>query len=91
MKWELTEDFIEQSRKLPERIRKTGSNNRELWKKNPYHPSLEFKPARATRDIYSVRVGLWWRALGAMKEQDYALVWFWIGSHSEFEELIKLH
>jgi hypothetical protein len=64
VKSELTEDFIERYRKLPETVRKTARKNYNLWKENPYHPSLEFKPVRATRGIYSIRVGLGWRALG---------------------------
>jgi hypothetical protein len=36
--------------------------------------------------VYSVRVGIGWRALG-LKVED-AMVWFWIGSHSEYEVVI---
>ena len=57
MKSELTEDFIERYRKLPERVRKTARKNYKLWKENPYHRSLEFKPVRATRGIYELDLG----------------------------------
>ncbi len=90
MKSELTEDFIECFRKLPERVRRTARKNYKLWKENPYHPGLEFKPVKATKSIYSVRVGTGWRALGVMKEEEHTVVWFWIGSHSEYDDLLKM-
>jgi hypothetical protein len=54
VKSELTEDFIECFRKLPERVRRTARKNYKLWKENPYHPGLEFKSVKATKGIYSV-------------------------------------
>jgi len=36
--------------------------------------------------IYSVRVGLGYRALGAMAGD--TVTWFWIGSHAEYDKLL---
>jgi hypothetical protein len=36
--------------------------------------------------IYSVRIGLKYRALGAMKSK--RIVWFWIGGHDEYDRRI---
>ncbi|MER3445610.1 MAG: hypothetical protein C4291_01710 [Candidatus Dadabacteria bacterium] len=58
MKLELTEDFIECFRKLPERVRQTARKNYKLWKENPYPSSLEFKPIKSTKSIYSIRIGI---------------------------------
>ena len=69
---------------LPESIRQTADKNFLLLKADPRHPSLHFKKIGAFR---SVRVGLWHRALA--REVDGDLVWFWIGTHSEYEELIR--
>jgi hypothetical protein len=33
-----------------------------------------------------VRVGIGWRALG-VKQED-TMVWFWIGSHAEYDRLL---
>jgi hypothetical protein len=38
-----------------------------LWAENPDHPSLRFQKVHDTLPIYSVRVGLNWRAVGVMK------------------------
>lgn len=82
----LNQDFITCFRKLPERIKKLAKKNYRLWVSNTYHPSLEFKQVHTNFPIYSIRVGIGWRALG-LKEDD-TIIWFRIGSHSEYEKLI---
>ena len=57
-----------------------------LFRANPAHPSLHFKKLEGQDDIYSARVGLDYRAL-AVKKHD-RLVWYWIGSHAEYDRLI---
>jgi hypothetical protein len=86
---ELSPDFIKRFRGLPERVRRTARKNYRLWKAHPHHPSLEFKPVKGTRNVYSIRAGIGWRALGVMKEDEDIIVWFWIGSHSEYDKLLK--
>ncbi len=55
-----------------------------MLKANPHHPSLHFK--KVSPRHYSVRVGRHYRAL-AFDVPD-GLVWFWIGSHDEYERII---
>ena len=69
---------------LPQPIRKLADDNFELLKKNPQHPSLHFKKIGR---FYSVRVGRKCRALGV--ETDNDIVWVWIGTHSQYDLLIK--
>lgn len=69
--------------RLPERIRELADKNFELLKSNPQHPSLHFKKVGGYR---SVRVGLMYRALAV--EVNDGLLWFWIGTHAEYDELI---
>ena len=88
MKSELTDEFIQRFAKLPERVQKAARKNYKLWKENPTHPSLEFKKLNTKQSIYSVRAGIGWRAVGVMKDSD-TIVWFWIGSHSEYDKLLK--
>jgi hypothetical protein len=47
---------------------------------------LAFKRVGKKYPTYSIRVGLGWRALGF--KGDDVVVWFWIGSHAEYERLI---
>jgi hypothetical protein len=83
----LSEDFLNCFRELPEGIRRKARKNYRLWKEDPSHPSLEFKRAHTRRPIYSVRVGIGWRALG-LREGD-TIIWFWIGPHNAYEKLLK--
>jgi hypothetical protein len=53
-------------------------------KQDARHPSLSFK--RVGRFV-SVRVGLYYRALAVEEGND--LVWFWIGSHTEYDKLLR--
>ena len=88
MKSELTDEFIKCFAQLPERVQKTARKNYKLWKKNPAHPSLEFKKLNTKQPVYSVRAGIGWRAVGVMKDSD-TIVWFWIGSHRKDDKLLK--
>ena len=53
----------------------------------PLPPGLRFKPVHPRDPIYSVRVGLHYRAVG-VKDGD-EIVWFWIGAHAEYDRLLK--
>lgn len=69
--------------KLPAPIRDLADKNFQILKSDPQHPSLHFKKVGPYR---SVRVGLSYRALATEIEGD--LVWFWIGSHAEYDTLL---
>jgi hypothetical protein len=58
----------------------------QLFRSDPAHPSLRFKQVHPTRPIFSARVGLGYRAL-AVKEES-AVIWFWIGSHADYDKLL---
>ena len=88
MNSELTNDFVKRFAELPDRVKQTARKNYKLWKENPTHPSLEFKKLNTQEPLYSVRVGIGWRAVGVLKTSD-TMVWFWIGSHSEYDKLLK--
>jgi hypothetical protein len=70
---------------LPIKIRHLATGNFKLLKDNPRHPSLHFKKIG---QLWSVRVGLGYRALGVEDGNDY--VWLWIGNHEEYKRLYKL-
>ena len=69
--------------RLPAGVRKLADENYELLKCDPRHPSLHFKKVGR---LWSVRVGIHYRATAV--EGDGAMVWFWIGHHSEYDRLI---
>jgi len=69
--------------RLPEPVRSLADKNYELLKTNPKHPSLHFKKIG---QFWSVRIGLRYRALAI--EVDEGLLWFWIGSHADYDAVI---
>jgi hypothetical protein len=82
-----TRQFRRRYRQLPVEVRRQARRAYRLWKRNPHHPSLQFKRVFEHEPIYSVRIGLHWRAL-ALVEND-ATTWWWIGSHAEYDALLK--
>ena len=71
---------------LPDRARRQARKAYRLWFDNPSHPGLNFKRIHATRPIYSVRISRDLRALGVVEDDE--ILWFWIGSHSDYDKLI---
>ncbi|MGH7710876.1 MAG: hypothetical protein ACREOG_06305 [Gemmatimonadaceae bacterium] len=71
---------------LPEPIRLRAKRAYELFRENPQHPGLRFKQVHSTRPIFSVRIGSGYRALAVREGDD--LVWFWIGTHDDYEALL---
>jgi len=55
-----------------------------LLKQNPEHPSLHLKKIGR---FWSVRIGRSYRALAL--EVEGGLLWFWIGSHADYDALIS--
>jgi hypothetical protein len=55
----------------------------DLLRTDPRHPSLHFKLGR----LWSVRVGIGYRALAV--EGDEGPVWFWIGSHADYDRIVQ--
>jgi mRNA-degrading endonuclease RelE of RelBE toxin-antitoxin system len=75
--WELYE-------KLPTAIQELADKNFELLKSDPKYPSLHLKKAGK---YWSARVGMKYRTLGI--EIDEGMLWFWIGTHSEYDKMLE--
>ena len=69
---------------LPATVQQVADRNYEILKGNPKHPSLHFKKVGR---YWSVRAGIHYRALAV--EVEDGLLWFWIGSHAQYDKLIK--
>ncbi len=85
----ITAEFRELFNKLPERVKKTSKRNFKIWKENPDHPGIQFKKIDPNQPIFSVRVGIGWRAVGVIEKESNTIIWFWIGSHADYEKLIR--
>jgi hypothetical protein len=87
MKSQSTLSFWQHYWALPPEIRQRARQAYKLWRDNPAHPSLFFKRVKESQPVYSVRIGLGYRALGLLKGD--TVTWFWIGTHDEYERLLK--
>jgi hypothetical protein len=72
--------------RLPAVVQEQAARAYALWRLDHRHPSLQFKRVSPQRPVFSVRVGIGYRALG-LQERDH-IYWFWIGSHAEYDELL---
>jgi hypothetical protein len=70
--------------RLPPEIRVLADRSFRLLKADPSHPSIRLKKVGM---FWSARVGLRHRALA--KQRGEGLVWFWIGRHDRYDEIIK--
>lgn len=87
MKSSVTKEFRKRLASLPMEAQEQAARAYTLWRADPYHPSLQFKRVSHRQPIYSVRVGIGYRALG-LREDDH-IFWFWIGSHAQYDKLVK--
>ena len=71
---------------LPEEIQSQARRAYQLFRANPDHPSLRFKKVDETENVYSVRIGLGYRALGVLDGS--VIIWFWIGSHADYDRRV---
>ncbi len=83
MKHKATPRFWAAYDNLPAPIKKLADAQYGLLNTDPRHPSLQFKKVGR---YWSVRVGLRYRALAV--EIDGGFLWFWIGSHADYDRLI---
>jgi hypothetical protein len=81
-----TERFRLAFAELPSEIRKAARQAYRTFRDDPGHPGLRFRQVHPTRPIYSARISMHYRALG-VRDGD-TLVWFWIGSHADYDRLL---
>lgn len=71
---------------LPAEIQDQARRAYRPFRSDPHHPSLRFKKIEHNENVYSVRIGLGYRALGAL--EGASMIWFWIGSHADYDYLV---
>jgi hypothetical protein len=84
---QVNESFRRAFANLPRSVQARAREAYRLFLQDPHHPSLHFRQVHARLAIYSVRIGINYRALGAGGPTD--VVWFWIGSHAEYDRLLR--
>ncbi|MGO9095922.1 MAG: hypothetical protein ACLQGV_11935 [Bryobacteraceae bacterium] len=86
MRSRTTRRFWRLLRDLPLDLQRDAQRAFRTFRADPAHPCLHFKKLEGEDDIYSVRIGLDYRALAVIKQD--RIVWYWIGSHAEYDRLV---
>ncbi|MBI2824834.1 MAG: hypothetical protein HYX69_09125 [Planctomycetia bacterium] len=86
MKSRTTRRFRERFAKLPDRIKSQARDAYRLFAQNPAHPGLRFKQVLSNPPTYSARVGIGHPAVGSLEGD--MIIWFWIGTHAEYDKLL---
>jgi hypothetical protein len=69
-------------------VKKLARKAYTIFRQNPRHPGLRFKLVPPHGNIYSVRIGIGYRALGMMPNTN-EIIWFWIGTHAKYDTLLS--
>jgi hypothetical protein len=76
--------FWERYERLPAAVQSLADKSFALLKTDLRHPSLRVKKVGR---YWAARVGIGYRALAV--DVGDGLLWFWIGTHAEYDTLIK--
>ena len=87
MKSRTTSQFRKVFALLPEQIQEQAREAYRQFKRDPGHPSLRFKKVHPELSIYSARLGKNYRAVGQLEGD--TVIWFWLGSHAEYDKLLS--
>jgi hypothetical protein len=87
MKSTTTDNFWKCYSELSEEIKKQTREAYRMFVANPYHPGLYFKRIHSERPVFSIRITRDYLTVGILENNE--MIWFWIGSHSEYDKLIK--
>ena len=80
--------FRREFSRLPRVIQERAREAYRRFQADTSHPSLQFKRLNAALPLWSVRINDSYRAVGVRKS-DTEIVWFFIGTHAEYDKLLE--
>lgn len=81
-----TRQFRKLFASLPSHVQRQAREAYRLFQQNLAHTGLHFKQVHPDPPFYSARVGISYRAVGAL--DGGTIIWFWIGSHADYDKLL---
>lgn len=87
MKSKRTREFRERYDALPASVQRQADKAFAQFQEDSDYTGLNFKQVSSDPVWYSVRVGLSYRAVCVRSDDSY--IWFWIGSHADYDKLLK--
>ena len=88
IQWRTTKHFWRLFSNLPLEVQNEARRGYRHFRDDPSHPGLQFKKIQGEDNIYYLLSSDWsrYRALAAM--QGSRIVWYWIGSHADYDRLL---
>jgi hypothetical protein len=71
---------------LPADVQARAREAYARFRDDPFYQGLRFKEIAGHKGVWSVRIGLGYRAVGRRERDE--IVWIWIGSHAEYDALL---
>jgi mRNA-degrading endonuclease RelE of RelBE toxin-antitoxin system len=87
VKSQTTIQFRKQFSALPKQIQEQTRKAYRQFQDDSSHPSLRFKKIHSQLPIYSARINKDYRVVGQLEKD--TIIWFWIGSHAEYNLLLN--
>lgn len=87
MRSKTTVQFRKRFAALPEEIQEQAREAYHRFQRDPYYKGLRFKRVHSRAPLYSARISKGYRAVG-QRDGDL-IVWFWVGSHADYDKLLK--
>lgn len=84
----VAESFRKDLAKLPENIQTRARHAYGRFATDPFDPTLSFKRLNTKEPWWSVRISGGYRAVGSRVDKD-TIVWFFIGSHADYDRLLS--
>jgi mRNA-degrading endonuclease RelE of RelBE toxin-antitoxin system len=81
-----TARFREMFADLPKTVQEQTRKAYRQFKQDPNYPGLRFKKVHPKLPIYAARINKDYRAVSQL--EDDTVVWFWVGSHAEYDLLL---
>jgi hypothetical protein len=73
--------------RLPRDVQERARAAYRRFQADPGHPVLQFKRLNTELPIWSVRISDSYRAVG-VRRNDEEIVWFFIGTHADYDKLL---
>ena len=81
-----TAGFWKLYKALPDQVQRRAKAAYQRFQQDPYHPGLLFRQVHQTQPIYWARISREYRAVGVKDGNE--IFGFWIGSHSDYDNLL---
>lgn len=80
-----TKKFDKSLDQLPLRVKNDARKTYGQWRKDP--SSVDFRPLQGNKSIWRISLPDGYRAIG--EDLGDTIKWFWIGSHNDYENIIR--